>query len=98
MKKQTYLYCIALCIAAGLIICNIAVKAFIWTAAAPSKEEYKYAVSLIKDVYRVKYRYTTEKRQKLFYAVDNLLTPALGMIFAMIAVKLIGQGDFFEEC
>ncbi|MFH1245055.1 MAG: hypothetical protein V1662_01055 [Candidatus Omnitrophota bacterium] len=97
MKKLTCVYCVAVCVVAGLITCNILVKAFIWTSAAPLRAEYKYSVSLIKDVCRAKYKYTTEKRQKLFDAVDNLLTPAWGILFAMIAGKLVSRGHFFDE-
>lgn len=73
------------------ISCSVLVKTTIWYSSSTRKDEKNkviYSMGIFESTPRVKYKYTTKLKQKLFYAADNLLTPIFILFFAAMAVRL----------
>ncbi len=82
------------------LLINAATKIFIWQASSKEVNETKaitYPVIMFKSTARETLKYTTRFRQKTFYAIDRLLTPAFLMAFIMLAVRLINTPGIFKE-
>ncbi|MBL7085368.1 MAG: hypothetical protein ISS43_04605 [Candidatus Omnitrophica bacterium] len=99
-NKLKRFYRISIWLIAILISINVLVKAVIWfcSSSIPVYEpEIHYRITAFQGIPQVKDKYTTERRQKLFNAVNHLLTPAFALFFVLIAVKLVKTPDIFKE-
>lgn len=95
-KKFAWLYRLLIWIAVILIGFHILVKAIVWPAALLKKKDgYCYSIQIRKHFNHV--RYTTENGQKLFNAVDYLLTPAFITIFLIVTIKLSKKAELLVE-
>lgn len=94
-KKLKWFYRISICLISIFILSNIIVKSIVWPAAYNTIEgDHRYRIYLRRHIPEP--RFTTRIRQKLFLQVDYLLPPAFGMLFTLIALKLITTPGILE--
>lgn len=83
-----------------LILCYLLVKPVIWFSSLPDGKQHGeeiYPITVFYSTNYVKYSYTTVQKQRWFKQVDQLLTPAVILLFVNIAVRLVKIPEIFKE-